>query len=162
MAGKRYRFDAMHANCDRTSSARMSWRSRIATTSARSRVSTLDLGERLRDEVVVPVRHAADASDDGAAIFPPGSHRNEEFGRRQFHVQPQPFLERRNGAQQCIRFRAHHQIDVDRRLAPADEHRTGSVDQEDIGVGRGISRQCRHERPDAFPIGDIAHCSARR
>ena len=52
-----------------------------------TRMSTLNFGECLRNEIEVPIGDAPNAGDNRAALFPPQRNRYEEVGRGQLDIQ---------------------------------------------------------------------------
>jgi hypothetical protein len=61
---------------------------------------------------------------------------------------------RRNG-------RPHHQIDVNRRVAPSGEYGRRAANDKDIGVLSRLARKRIEERLDTRAIGYLAHATAR-
>src|SRR5262245_14851681 len=107
----------------------------------------LDLGQRLRVEVVVVEGQAPMLFDEGASVFPARELRNEVRRGSELHVDLEGFLQGWNRPEESVGFRGQLEVDVDRALPPAYENR------------RGSSREVRAAVHVGFPP-DRAHGSA--
>src|SRR4249920_3041204 len=65
-------------------------------------VATLDLGERLRDQLEVMKRNPRLSRDEGAAILPAWPYRDEVCRRRELDIDLQSFLDLGNSAEQAV------------------------------------------------------------
>jgi hypothetical protein len=93
-------------------------------------VATVDLGERLPDELEVIHGELAFLGLEAAAVLPPARNGEEVVGCRQLDVELELLLETGDRAQEAIRFLPDQlQVDVDGRVPPAQEHGRGASGQ---------------------------------
>ena len=110
---------------------------------------TLELGERLGVEVEVTKAQQTFAPDRNAPILPAARHRDEVERRRKLDVDAELVLERRDCAQESVTLGHEKDVDVDRRLPPADKDRGRSTGEVTAALRIRGAPQRGHEAFDA-------------
>ena len=120
----------------------------------------LDLGERLRVEVVVKEGDPPFLLDEEAPLAPSGQLRNEVRRTGQFDVDAQALLERRERAEQTLLLRGDLQVHIDGGRSPAQKHGRRASCEVDAHLRGGSLPQGLHEPLEAPAIGQFAHSRA--
>src|SRR4051794_23131764 len=94
-------------------------------------MSTLDLRQRLRIEVVVKDRQPTVGADERRPLAPPGQLGDEVMRRRELDVHPELVLQVRDRAQERSRVGYQLEVDVDGARTPAATQGGGTAHQID-------------------------------
>ena len=121
----------------------------------------LELGERLREEVVVMEGDPTLAPDQRAALLPSGHFGDELIGRGELDVDLERVLQRRNRLEQRVAVGDELQVDVERRGAPALEHRARAAGQVHADVRTAGLPERRQEELEPFRVYGTTHSAAR-